>query len=161
MTWLFKSIILSNELYLQNVWTRHDIWYWHDYSNRLNRTYKRCNAMLTDFQIRFAVWFDHDLIRFFIRDYKTHWHDYSSQLSRQMNYICETRSTSNASWYWFDFESIVSLKRLYCRVVDFQIRFCCTICSRLDHICDCFYLWLFFCQYQCLVTDARILNVCF
>ena len=42
------------------------------------------------------------------------------------------------SWYWIVFESIVSSKNCISRVIDFQIFFRCTICSKFDHS-----TWLF------------------
>ena len=103
----------------------------------------------------------------FIRDYKTSirvailtWL-FSSQLFYQMNCIYRTL---NVSWCWYDCSSQLYHQK-NCIVVLLIFRYVFVIWFDLNLLHDlfatCLYLWLFFCQCRCLVTDAWILDVCF
>ena len=64
---------------------------------------------------------------------------------------------SNALWYWIVFESIVSSKNCIRRVIDFQISFRYTICSKFDYL----FLIIKRKRLSCRVIDMIIKINCF
>ena len=160
-----NQLLYQKKLYLQNVERLNASWYWTVFESTVSS--KNCIRRAIDFQISSRYTICSRFVRLFLTIKRERSSRRAIDMTIRINVLSNELHLQNTINFERDmilnvklFESTVSSKKLNLSCYWFSNTFslydliwiCCTTCSRLDYT---------FYQCQCLVANARVLDVCF